>query len=153
MGEHLVHGEVEALVAPLHLGAVERAPAALDAHASARRALACRVLDAFLEDEALDPPVRGGLERHLPPRRGAAVPAGLLAPALDDLLLAAFPPAVQHRLRELVELARRRMGPRRRPADDRPARVAGEKIAEIALHLLGADDHDRRKPKLSEAAV
>ena len=71
VGEHLVDGEIEALVSLLHLRPVERAASAVHADAPARRALAGGMLDALLEHEhaaVLELPTR---RRVLNPRQGA----------------------------------------------------------------------------------
>jgi hypothetical protein len=74
--EDLVDCQIETLAALLHLRAVERATPTRDADAAARRADTRRLLDAFLEQEALDARVRRRRERLLPPRSGTAVAAG-----------------------------------------------------------------------------
>src|SRR4051794_40470013 len=57
MREGLVHGQVEAVVALLHLRPVQRARAALGAHPPAARALPRRVLCPLLEEQQVDPRV------------------------------------------------------------------------------------------------
>src|SRR5207247_8436689 len=59
--ERLVDGEVEAVVAGLHLSPVERAATPLDRDAPAGWALRGLVVDAVLVEEQLDARVRGGL--------------------------------------------------------------------------------------------
>ena len=93
VGNGLVHGQVEPLVALLGLGAVERAAAAGSGQAPARRALPGFVVRTFLVQQHFDPRVRGGLERLLPARRGALAAAGTFLPARDELgLLLAHAP-------------------------------------------------------------
>lgn len=85
--ERLVNSEVEALSALFHPRSVERAGTGLGAEAPTGRALPCRAVDALLEEKQLYAPVGGSLERLRPARSGAGVPPGLLAPALDRLVL------------------------------------------------------------------
>src|SRR5512132_470417 len=142
--EHLVDGEVEPLVALLHLRAVERAAAAVDAHPAAGRADPRRVLDALVEEQALDPGIRSGLERLLPAGRRTRVAADLLLPALDTLGLLLLAPLLEHGYGRAEQFDRGGLGLRRRPADDRVPGVTRQKLRELALHLLRTDDDDAR---------
>src|SRR5215210_5319513 len=101
--EDLVDGQVEAFVTLLHLRSVERTTPTAQADAAALRAQKRLVLDALFEQEALDAGVGCCLERLRPPRRGAAVSAGLLLPALDGLGLPSLPPPLEHGQRDLEQ--------------------------------------------------
>src|SRR6185503_4573243 len=142
--ERLVHGQVETVVAVLHLRAVKRAGAAFDPDAAARRALPGLVVDALLEEEQVDAAVRGRLERRAPAGRGTGVAAGLLLPALDGLGLLLAAPRLEQRLDQLEQLGRGRVGVRARPADDRLPRVVRERALELRSSLLGRDDDQLR---------
>src|SRR5436190_19042589 len=106
VGERLVDGEVEAVLALLHLGAVEWARPAFGAEAPARGALPGVPVAPVLKEEQLDAPVRGGLERLRPSGCRAPVSAGLLAPALDGRGLLLPAPLRKHRLDRLQQLRR-----------------------------------------------
>src|ERR671918_1501472 len=69
--ERLVDGEVEALRARLHPGAVERAAAVVRARAAAARALEGVAIRPVLVQEDLNAAVGGGLEHVLPAGRRA----------------------------------------------------------------------------------
>src|SRR5919108_993610 len=102
--ERLVDGQVEPVLGDLHLRPVERALGLLGRDAPAPGTTPRGAARSLLEEENLDAPVGGRLQRGRPARRRAAVPACLLAPALDDLALALGPPALEHRLREPEQL-------------------------------------------------
>ena len=111
-------------VAPLHLRAVERAGPAFDPDAAAGRALPGLVVDAFLEEQQVDTPVGGRLERRAPAGGSAGVAAGLLLPPLDRLGLLLRAPGLEQRLDQLEQLrpgsrARRRSSSRRSPCAPR----------------------------------
>src|SRR5213078_4511105 len=106
VGERLVHGKVEAVLALLHLRAVQRAGSAFGPEPPARGALPGVPVAAVLEEQQLDPPVRGGLERLRPPGGGPPVAAGFLAPALDGRCLLLPAPLREHRLDRLQQLRR-----------------------------------------------
>src|SRR4029450_883892 len=141
---HLVDGEVEPLVAPLHLRPVERAAAAVETSSTADGADPRGVLAALLEEQALDPGIRGGLERLLPTGRCTRVPADLLLPALHTLGLLVLAPLLQHGHGGVEKLDRGGLGLRRRPADDRAAGVTRQELRKLAPHLFGADDDNAR---------
>src|SRR5204862_6695610 len=73
VGERLVNGKIKAFLALLHLRSVQRAGPAFGAEPPARGALPGVPVAAILEEQQLDPPVRGGLERLRPPGGGAPV--------------------------------------------------------------------------------
>src|SRR6266540_4029180 len=107
VGKRLMDGEVEAVVSALELGAVERASAPRDREPPARVALPGLVLGALLVEQRLDAGVRGGLERLLPARGGAAAAPGLLSPALDYLALLVRARFLEQRQRDRKQVGRR----------------------------------------------
>src|SRR5919109_1368983 len=107
--ERLVHGEVEAVVRPLHARAVERALAVLDGDSPAARTARGCVAGAFLEEEQVDAPVRGGLERLLPAGRRAPVPSRFLSPALERTRLLLGAPVLEHGRRKREQFGSLRM--------------------------------------------
>src|SRR5204862_671448 len=74
--ERLVDGEVEAVLPLLELRSVERARPAFRRGAAAGRALPRRAVGALLDEQQLDTPVGGRLERLLPAGRRPPVAAG-----------------------------------------------------------------------------
>ena len=140
-------------VAPLHLRAVERAGAAFDPDAAAGRALPGLVVDAFLEEQQVDTPVGGRLERRAPAGGSAGVAAGLLLPPLDRLGLLLRAPGLEQRLDQLEQLGRGRMRVGARPADDRLARLVRELALELRPRLLGGDDDQLRPAQPADLPV
>ena len=153
VGERLVHGQVEAVVALLHLRAVERAGAALEPDPAAGRALPRLVVGALLEEQQVDAAVGGGLERRAPAGGRAGVAAGLLLPALDGLGLLLAAPRLEQRLDQLEQLGRRRVRLGGRPADDRLARLVREHVLELRARLLGGDDDQARAAQPAQVPV
>ena len=98
-----MHGQIEAVVVPLHLRAVERAGAAFDSDAAAGGTLPGLVVDAFLEEQQIDAAVGGGLERRAPAGRSAGVATGLLLPPLDGLGLLLRAPRLEQRIDQLEQ--------------------------------------------------
>src|SRR5215218_6534044 len=119
VGKRLTDREVEPVPALLHGRPVERAGAAAGVDAPAGGALPGGTLNAVLEEQQLDPPVRGGFEGLTPPRGGAPVAPRLLTPALDRLVLLLAAPALEQRLDLAEQLRGRRVRVGRRPADHR----------------------------------
>src|SRR5204863_10117167 len=153
VGERLVDGKVEAVLALLHLRAVQRAGPAFGAQPPACGALPGVPVAAVLEEEQLDPTVRGGLERLRPPGGGAPVAAGLFAPALDGRGLLLPAPLREYRLDRLKELRRAGVGLGARPADDRLLDLVRDGLFELRPGLLRAHDHEPRAPKPPGPAV
>src|SRR4029450_6171594 len=141
---HLVAGRTGPPVRPLPPVPAEGAAAAVETYSAAGRADPRRVLDALLEEQALDPGIRGGLERLLPTGRCTRVPADLLLPALHTLGLLVLAPLLQHGHGGVEKLDRGGLGLRRRPADDRAAGVTRQELRKLALHLFRADDDNAR---------
>ena len=141
--ERPVDGEVDAVLAAHHRRAVERAAAVRRLGAAALRALVRRPVDAVLDEEQLDTSVGGSLERLLPARGRAAVLAGLLAPALEQRLLALAPPLVEHAAAPPRAAASVGVRLRRRPAGEAVPRFLREQLLELGADLLRADEHDR----------
>src|SRR5437588_762285 len=110
--------------------------------AAALRALPRRPAGAFLEEERLDPPVRGGLERLVPAGSGAAAAARLLAPALEGFPLAPCTRLLEHGGHDLEDLRGRRVRLRLGPADDRAFDLLGEEPREFRPRLFRGDDDD-----------
>ena len=152
VGKRLVDGEVETVLALLHLRPVERAGAALDPDAAAGRALPGLVVDALLEEQQVDTAVGGRLERRAPAGGCAGVAAGLLLPALDGLGLLLAAPRLEQRLDELEQVGRRRVGVGARPPDDRLARLVREHVLELRARLLGGDDDQPRPAQPAQIA-
>src|SRR5262249_50460104 len=142
VGQRLVDGQVEAVVSGLHLRPVERARPAFSAHAPAARALPGRVIRALLEEQQLDPGVRGRLERVGPARRRSAAATRLLAPALGGSSLLLRVPVLEDRLRHLEQLGGRRMRVGLRPADDCVLDLVRKHLLELGPGLLRRDYDD-----------
>jgi hypothetical protein len=66
VGKHAVDGEIKTFVPAFHLRPVERAAATLKADPATGRTDASRVLDAFLEEQAVDTRVGSRLQGLLP---------------------------------------------------------------------------------------
>ena len=111
--ERPANREVDALLARGHPRRVERAGAVLRLGAPAGRALVRLPVDALLEEEQLDAPVRRGLERLLPAGRRAAAPSRLFLPAVEHRRLLREPRPVEERLRECEQLPASSRSPRR----------------------------------------
>src|SRR6266540_3675767 len=146
VGKRLMDGEVEAVVSALELGAVERASAPRDREPPARVALPGLVLGALLVEQRLDAGVRGGLERLLPARGGAAA-----APDLLSLLVRAR--FLEQRQRDRKQVGRRGVGLGARPADDRLLHLLREHALELGSRLLRGDDDDPRRAQLPDRLV
>src|SRR6266498_1339451 len=82
VGEGLVDGEVETVIASLERRPVERTTAVGHLCAATGRALVGPLVGAVADEQHVHAPVRRCLQRLLPAGRRAAVLAGLLAPAL-----------------------------------------------------------------------
>ena len=105
------------------------------------------------DEQQLDAAVGGGLERLLPARRGAAVLAGLLAPALEQLLARA---RAHHASSTGVAASSSCGASACASAVAQPSETAlhlvREHLLELGAHLLRADEHDARAARLAHAA-
>src|SRR5919201_1289552 len=81
--KRLMHREIETGVYAFEPRAVERAVAALERRAAARRTPVSLVIRALLEEQQFDPPVGSGFQRRAPAGGSAPVAPRLLAPAVD----------------------------------------------------------------------
>ena len=97
VGQRLMDGEVETIVALFHLRPVEWTGPTLGAHAAAPRALPCGVLRPLMEEQQLDPRVGSRFERVRPARRRAPAATRLLAPALGRFSLLLGVPCLEDR--------------------------------------------------------
>src|SRR5207253_3134107 len=119
----VVDREVESVLAALEPVAVERARAVVGRRATALRALERLAVRALLDEQELDAPVGGGLERVLPAAHGAAVPPALLLPAGHGFRLLTRAGPVEMRPRRPQQCLRVRVRLGLRPADDRLPRL------------------------------
>src|SRR5207244_4308946 len=150
VGKRLVHCEVEPVLALLHARAVQRTRPTLRGETPARRALPGMVVGPVLEEQQLDAPVGGGLERLPPAGGGTTVATRRLAPALDRGGLLLSPPALEQRPDDLQQLSRSGVRLGRRPADDRLLHVVRELLLELGPCLLACDDDHARPSQLPE---
>ena len=135
--ERLVDGEVEPFVASAPAGAVERAAPSDERGATAAgQRQAGRARRPF--GRAAAPRGRRRPPRAFAPaRRGAAVAAGLLAPALDASTRPSPRACLEHRVTSCEQLGRARVRLRRRPADDATlAPRAKSASRELGAHVL-----------------
>src|SRR3954470_18316595 len=153
VGERLVDGEVETVVALLHLRAVERTRAALGADPPAARALPGVPVDALLEQEQLHARVGGRLQGVGPAGRRPRPTPRLLAPALRRLALLLGMPLLEDRPRRFEQLGWSRVRLGLRPADDRVAHLVRDDVIEIGAILVGCSDDDARALKPAHEAV
>ncbi len=110
--------------------------------APAGRALVRLPVDALLEEEQLDAPVRRGLERLLPARRRTAAASRLFLPAVEHRRLLREPRLLEERLREREQLRRRRVALARGRPDEAVARLGRELVDERRPRLVRPDDDD-----------
>src|SRR5215210_5724653 len=105
--ERLMDREVEPVLPLLECRSIERALSPRGGEAATGGAAPDRSLGTDLDEESLDPPVGGSLERRGPARRGAPLTCCGLAPAFERLALALGPPVLEQWKRNLEELRRR----------------------------------------------
>src|SRR4051794_2807118 len=153
VGHGLVHREVEPVVAPLGLRAIERALAAASRDPAAGGTLPRFVLRPVLVEEHVDPGVGGRLERLGPPGRRALAATRALAPALDQSRLLGGARLLEDRARQLEQVLSRRVRLGGRPPDDGVLRLGGEHLLELRPRFLGRDDDQLRRGHPPDAAV
>src|SRR6266540_2398335 len=153
VGEGLVDGEVETVIASLERRPVERTTAVGHLCAATGRALVGPLVGAVADEQHVHAPVRRGLQRLLPAGRRAAVLAGLLAPALEQLLFPSRPPLREHGTHRLEELRRVRVRLGGPPADDARLHLVGEDGLEVGADVLGPDEDDAGAAELAHARL